>query len=261
MLSKAILERIVYEIDAASSFFVRSKAWSSPTWGFSYNQTRNSKLMDALMKTGIIQEKRSDVICMLADWSNVAEGIFLTDQALYVHSPKNRDKKFRVPFHSIKGLDYNPIPDIAVLKITTRNNSVHTIDTTLWSKRNIHLFLQIASGMMQLDEEDRRRLQKVDMSKLTSNTSTGFAAGVVYGNVSNASTLYGQDKFGTARGHGFAAERANHLFDKFTGKDARLVGDGNDKHGADRVVNKVRSRPNIAIADPNASSNVSRTVR
>ena len=65
------------------------------------------------------------------------------------------------------------------------------------------------------------------------------AAGVVYGDVSNASTLYGMDKFSTPRGHGFAAERANHLYDKLTGKDATLVGDDNAKWGADRLVDGV----------------------
>lgn len=64
-------------------------------------------------------------------------------------------------------------------------------------------------------------------------------AGIVYGNVSNASTIYGMDKFSTPRGHGFAAERANHLYDKVTGKNAKIVGDDNAKWGADRRVDNV----------------------
>lgn len=44
---------------------------------------------------------------------------------------------------------------------------------------------------------------------------------------------------GAARGHGFAAEKANHLFDKLTGKDAYLIGGDNAKNGADRLVNDV----------------------
>ncbi len=65
-------------------------------------------------------------------------------------------------------------------------------------------------------------------------------AGAVYGNVSNASTIYGEMKFAAERGHGFAAERANHLYDRLTGKDARLVGDDNAINGADRIVNGVQ---------------------
>lgn len=64
-------------------------------------------------------------------------------------------------------------------------------------------------------------------------------SGIVFGNVSNASTIYGEDKFNTPRGHGFAAERANHIYDKLTGKDAKIVGDDNAKFGADRIVNGV----------------------
>ena len=76
------------------------------------------------------------------------------------------------------------------------------------------------------------------------------SAGTVYGNVSNASTLYGSDKFATPRGHGFAAEQANHLYDKVANADffgqnkVQLVGEDLDpgtgkiiKNGADRIVN------------------------
>lgn len=63
--------------------------------------------------------------------------------------------------------------------------------------------------------------------------------GIVYGNVSDASTIYGIDKFNTPRGHGFAAEKANHLYDKLKGNDASIVGDNNAKNGADRIVNGV----------------------
>lgn len=79
----------------------------------------------------------------------------------------------------------------------------------------------------------------------------GAKGGVVYGNIGNSSTIYGMDKFNTPRGHGFAAERINHLFDKittadFTGK-VNLVGEDIDpqtgkiiKNGADRIVNGVQ---------------------
>ena len=64
-------------------------------------------------------------------------------------------------------------------------------------------------------------------------------AGNVYGNISNAATNYGIDKFSTPRGHGFAAERANHLYDILHGKDSVIAGDNNAKNGADRIVDGV----------------------
>ena len=65
------------------------------------------------------------------------------------------------------------------------------------------------------------------------------AAGNVYGNISNAATNYGIDKFSTPRGHGFAAERANHLYDILHGKDSVIAGDNNAKNSADRIVDGV----------------------
>jgi hypothetical protein len=44
---------------------------------------------------------------------------------------------------------------------------------------------------------------------------------------------------GAHRGHGFAAEKANHLHDVFTGKNATIVGGNNVKNGPDRLVDGV----------------------
>lgn len=79
-----------------------------------------------------------------------------------------------------------------------------------------------------------------------------ISTGIIYGNVSNASTIYGMDKFNTPRGHGFAAEYANHLYDKVSNGDflgqgkVKLTGEDIDpktghiiKNGADRVVNGI----------------------
>lgn len=92
--------------------------------------------------------------------------------------------------------------------------------------------------------------EKIQSGKIEIAGST--SAGTIYGNVSNASTIYGMDKFNTPRGHGFAAERANHLHDKVSNADffgkgkVNLVGEDIDpetgriiKNGADRVVNNV----------------------
>lgn len=77
-------------------------------------------------------------------------------------------------------------------------------------------------------------------------------AGTVYGNVSDAITISGENMFVASRGHGFAAERANHLYDKISNADffgqnkVQMVGEDRDpstgrivKDGADRVVNGV----------------------
>ncbi len=66
-----------------------------------------------------------------------------------------------------------------------------------------------------------------------------FAGGYAAGNYGTVNKLYDEEKFHASRGHGFAAEKANHLYDTLTGKDAKIVGDSNAKNGADRVVNGI----------------------
>ena len=91
---------------------------------------------------------------------------------------------------------------------------------------------------MQKDVKNETSDSKIENSEV---------AGTVYGNVSTGSTVYGEIKFNSARGHGFAAERANHLYDKLSGKNATLVGEEIDdktgrivKNGADRVVDGLK---------------------
>lgn len=86
--------------------------------------------------------------------------------------------------------------------------------------------------------------------KKVDNLSGAAVSGTIYGNISNASSIYGTEKFSNPRGHGFAAEQANHLYDKVSNTDffnqnkVRLVGEDIDpatgriiKNGADRIVN------------------------
>lgn len=73
-----------------------------------------------------------------------------------------------------------------------------------------------------------------------SDSKTSETAEIVQSNIVNAKLIYGYDKFSNQRGgHGFAAEKANHLYDLLTGNEAEIVGDNNAKNGADRLVNGI----------------------
>ena len=79
-----------------------------------------------------------------------------------------------------------------------------------------------------------------DINMDNSHNNTGSTtSGIIYSNISNASSIYSDDKILTPRGHGFAAEHANHLEDLYQGKNAKIVGDNNAKNGADRFVDGV----------------------
>ena len=71
---------------------------------------------------------------------------------------------------------------------------------------------------------------------LSTDSSEREYAGLTEAQVQQTNMQYGMDKFSTPRGHGFAAERANHLYDILHGKDAVIVGDDNALNGADRLV-------------------------
>lgn len=249
MLTKDILEEVIYKINAESPFFLKDRMWSAPTVGFSYNNSIGIGLMDTLMKANIVREKRDDVICVLADWKTVAEGIFFTDKAMYVNSPKNETKHFSVRYNEIEELRY--YASTAELKIVA-NNRTYYITNTMWSKRNINIFLQFVTGFAEFDENDQKCIKDIKIERAENQDFAAVIAGTIYGDVSNASTLYGMDKFSTPRGHGFAAEHANHLHDKihnmdFFGQDkVKMVGEEIDpktgrivKNGADRIVNNV----------------------
>ncbi len=66
-----------------------------------------------------------------------------------------------------------------------------------------------------------------------------FSGGYGIGNYGNVNKSFHEEKFHARQGHGFTAERANHLYDKFSGKDAHILGDDNKTNGADRMVNGV----------------------
>ncbi len=61
--------------------------------------------------------------------------------------------------------------------------------------------------------------------------------GIYSGAIDNAKEYAKKVKYHGTRGHGFAAEDANHLDDVLSGKNAKIVGDDNVKNGADRLVN------------------------
>lgn len=248
-ISKEIMEEFIYKINGESPFLLQSKIWSSPVVGFSYNKSRSIKFMDALMKANIVKENREDVICILADWETVAEGIFFTDKAMYVNSPKNETKRFSVRYNEIDEIKY--YSSLAELKIVS-NNREYYVTHPMWSKRDINIFLQFATGFSEFDETDKKRIENIKIENAENKDVASVISGIIYGDVSNASTLYGMDKFNTPRGHGFAAEHANHLHDKIRNVDffgqnkVKMVGEEIDpatgrivKDGADRIVNGV----------------------
>lgn len=243
MDQKLLLADVIYQLHQKYSFYGESTLWSSPfvTFSASADGTISQKapeFIKNLKSKKILREDIEELICVLGDWESVAEGVFFTSKAIYVNSSKNRDKTFRVRYDDITRLEYHS--DIGELAITDYDDRTYHMTTKMWDLGTIKKFLEFSSAHYNYSDKEKREISNIELPHFNSKRIGEIVAGITLGNVSNASTLYGEEKFHATRGHGFAAERANHLFDTITGHDAEIVGDGNAKNGADRFVDGVQ---------------------
>ena len=75
-----------------------------------------------------------------------------------------------------------------------------------------------------------------NLSSPDSTNRGAVAGGFAAGQYKQVNKAFDEERFHSKQGHGFAAERANDLYDRLTGHDAKIVGDDNIKNGADRIV-------------------------
>ena len=80
----------------------------------------------------------------------------------------------------------------------------------------------------------------IDIRSDSTSMPTGEAVGHGAGVAKSAENFAENVAFNARQGHGFAAERANHLYDRMTGRDAHIVGGDNAKDGVDRLVDGVQ---------------------
>lgn len=121
------------------------------------------------------------------------------------------------------------------IKISFYDNSTVTWTDTLINKTPLCEFLQ---EMAEYEKNAENSVDKtVEYNEYSSSGSV--AGGVAAGAYGQVNKLYDEEKFHAQQGHGFAAERANTMYDKLTGHDAKIVGDDNIKNGADRIVDGV----------------------
>lgn len=81
--------------------------------------------------------------------------------------------------------------------------------------------------------------ENIDAKFEERNHSGAYSGGIAYGNYETVNKVYDEERFHARQGHGFAAERANTLYDRVTGHNAEILGDDNAKNGADRIVDGV----------------------
>lgn len=117
------------------------------------------------------------------------------------------------------------------LSIELFDGSNETITNTFINKTPLYEFL---NEMIQLHTEEKDSNNEIKLNKKTHYGSE--AGGISNGTYNTVNKLYDEEKFRARQGHGFAAERVEHLYDKLTGHDAKILGNDNIKNGADRIV-------------------------
>lgn len=117
------------------------------------------------------------------------------------------------------------------LSIELFDGSNETITNRFINKTPLYEFL---NEMIQLHTEEKDSNNEIKLNKKTHYGSE--VGGIANGTYNTVNKLYDEEKFRARQGHGFAAERVEHLYDKLTGHDAKILGDDNIKNGADRIV-------------------------
>lgn len=120
------------------------------------------------------------------------------------------------------------------IEITKYDGEKITFNSPFIKKTPLKKFLEI---MKDYDSSVQQAKQSVESVK--GDNIGARAGGLGVGTFQTVNNQYGEEKFHARQGHGFAAERANTLFDNLTGHDAKIVGDDNAKNGADRIVDGV----------------------
>ncbi|MDY3927859.1 MAG: hypothetical protein SOZ34_00655, partial [Clostridia bacterium] len=190
-------------------------------------------------------------ICAFYDFTinkNGKECLFFTSNAVYYKDVLSNAIKCK--YEEIKSVSVVHINDSDdVLKIELNDGSNKKIKSSLIDKSALKNCIDELIGIKNLKQTENNvsvdskedyitidmqndsvpRIEK-DAIKTVSTTA---------GNYKIVNKLFDEEKFSAVRGHGFAAERANNLVDKLSGKNAQIVGDSNIKNGADRIVNGV----------------------
>ncbi len=160
-------------------------------------------------------------------------GYLFTDEMVYYLEPLEKPKK----------LYYNHIERVEVLRLEKKDCDRHLKfymkdgTTITWTS----CFLNKMSLCNFFEEilNEKHSSQTENNQGRFHNPWGLVSGGLAAGNYGNVNKSFEEEKFHSRQGHGFAAERANHLFDKLTGHDAKIIGDNNAKNGADRMVDGV----------------------
>ena len=208
--------------------------------GFAYHIKGEipSKKIDNAIKTFASGIERGSIIGFFDTtvFESGKNGFIFTDDKIYFTQTLEKPKKFWYDdIREMQILDAHKKDCDRVLEITQNDDTKIIITSPFVNKTPLKEFLEI----MKDYDASAKRLEKTITYKEEKNVGAN-SGGWGFGTSKIINTQYEEEKFHARQGHGFAAERANNLYDKMTGHDAKIVGDDNVKNGADRIVDGVR---------------------
>lgn len=163
-------------------------------------------------------------------------GYIFTDSKVVYQAILEKPKKLwydDIKSVRVRGYEKKDCNNVIVFQLYD-GTTIEWSDTFLNKTPLRDFFVDLLKIINNQSDEGKARTQYEEY-KGSGATAGGLAIGA-YGQVNKS---FDEEKFHAAQGHGFAAERANTLYDQVTGHDARIVGDDNIKNGADRIVDGV----------------------
>lgn len=163
-------------------------------------------------------------------------GYIFTDNKVYYLEPMEKPKKLW--YDDIKNIEVSNDENKDCDRSITFN--LYDGSTVVWTscslnKTPLYQFFQELLEMIKAPEN----AQTTNVDYDSTMHSGAIAGGIAVETYANVNKSFEEEKFHARQGHGFAAERANTLYDKLTGHKASIVGDDNALNGADRIVDGV----------------------
>ena len=193
----------------------------------------NDKVFDKAVKSYAFDLKKEDAI-MLIDTSmfqSGGAGYIFTDSKMYCSIVLG--KPVKVWYDEIDGIELEPNKKNIDLLIRFKDGKEITIFESLF---DVNVLYNCLLELVALENLFTSSNFELDYKEFIEKYYGSESVGRQVGNYGIVNKLFDEEKFHARQGHGFAAERANNLYDKLTGKKVVVVGDNNVKDGADRII-------------------------
>lgn len=209
------------------------------SYGFEMRENISSKKIKHALKKFASGAEKSTIIGFYDTTitGNGKTGYLFTDTKVYYLEPLEKAGKiWYEDIESVRILDSEKKDSDRSLRFYMTDGTTVTWTSCFLNKTPLlHFFEEILNATCQNKNGDNQK----DIQNRIVDFQGAISGGFAVGNYGNVNKSFEEEKFHSRQGHGFAAEKANHLFDKLTGHKSKILGDNNAKNGADRIVDGI----------------------